>query len=377
MSDHTGIEWTDSTWNPIAGCSIISPGCTHCYAMKMAARIEAMGKVPHYKGLTQPSKAGAVWTGKVVMAPDNILLQPLRWKRPRKIFVNSMADLFHKDVPDAWIDRVFAAMALCPQHTFQVLTKRSGRMKAYLSNDDLHNRLSDALGCMLDGEWIWKEGKRFRPRIEKAIAACFGFEIDDEMEEVQVDDLLPLPNVWLGVSVEDQERANERIPDLLATPAAQRFISAEPLLGPVDLRAIISRDGVLGPFVPFNALRNQSWIDGRSLPRIDWVIAGGESGPGARPSHPDWFRALRDQCAGAGVAFFFKQWGEYRPRRETGVSVIETTTSDVYWPDGSVGPGHARDKGGPGGNLDRVGKGAAGALLDGVLHRAMPGRLAA
>ena len=135
MADKTGIEWTDATWNPIVGCSVVSPGCTHCYAMSMAARIEKMTPGSHYAGLTDASKAGPVWNGRLALAPDHILTQPLRWQKPRRIFVNSMGDLFHEDVPDDWIDRVFAVMALAPQHTFQVLTKRAERMRNYLLRD--------------------------------------------------------------------------------------------------------------------------------------------------------------------------------------------------------------------------------------------------
>ncbi len=139
----TGIAWTDETLNPVVGCSVTSPGCTNCYAMRMAARLEAMG-VEHYRGLTKPSKAGAVWTGKVALAPDSVLLKPLRWKRPRKIFVNSMGDLFHPDVPDAWIDQVFAVAALTPRHTYQILTKQAARMRAYLTDPGVAKRIIHA-----------------------------------------------------------------------------------------------------------------------------------------------------------------------------------------------------------------------------------------
>lgn len=294
MADKSGIEWTDATWNPIVGCSIVSPGCTHCYAMAMAARIERMavpraaagdGRQTHYAGTTQASKAGPVWTGKVALAPEHILLQPLKWAPPRRIFVNSMGDLFHEDVPDAWIDRVFAVMALAPQHKFQVLTKRSARMRAYCS-------------ALVGGErFISREAHLLRHpgTPTKAIT-----QVHDHCTG-------PLPNVWLGVSTEDQRRADERVPDLLATPAAVRFVSAEPLLGPIDFRAI-DLDGGYEQVLPLGA----GWMD-RLEPgelegaRLDWIIVGGESGPGARPMHPDWARSIRDQCAAAGVAFFMKQ----------------------------------------------------------------------
>jgi hypothetical protein len=184
MADKSAIEWTDATWNPVVGCSIVSPGCTNCYAMKMAARIEKMASSPmaahvnvqtHYAGTTQRSKAGAVWTGKVARAPEHILTQPLKWKRPRKIFVNSMGDLFHESIPDEWIDRVFAVMALAPQHTFQVLTKRAERMRSYLrgrsrlavGNGRSRARLSAIASKPLDGI-TWQPPQRLARRLLRA-----------------------------------------------------------------------------------------------------------------------------------------------------------------------------------------------------------------
>lgn len=294
MGDKTGIEWTDATWNPIAGCSIVSPGCTNCYAMKMAHRIEAMaagsGKQTHYAGTTQPSKAGAVWTGKVNLAPDNIVKQPLRWTRPRRIFVNSMSDLFHEDVPDEWIDRIFGVMSLTPQHTYQILTKRPERMRDYLSQE--------------------------RPSIldEALLRDDFLHGWHSRLAFVQKEGLhgWPLPNVWLGVSVEDQRHAM-RIPHLLDTPASVRFISAEPLLGPLEIQNYLNKLGRC------NAL--------------DWVIVGGESGPGSRPMHPDWARGLRDQCQAAGVPFFFKQWGDWAPGECAKSSPSGTEKTASYYAD--------------------------------------------
>lgn len=265
MGKNSAIEWTDDTWNPIVGCSIVSPGCTNCYAMKQAARLlDGNPKSPHYAGTTKRVNGKAVWTGKVALAPDHILTAPLRWKKPRRIFVNSMGDLFHESVSDEWIDRVFAVMALGPQHTFQVLTKRSKRMREYCR--EIRAAYIDAQNALSE-------------RVFGHRSSTITF---------------PLPNVWLGVSAEDQQRADERIPDLLATPAAVRFVSAEPLLKPIDLGG-----GLPGEY------------DDDLTPGLDWIIAGGESGPGARPMHPDWARSIRDQCAAAGVAFHFKQWGEW------------------------------------------------------------------
>lgn len=273
MSSSSRIEWTDATWNPVVGCTVVSPGCTNCYAMKQAARmLDGNPKAPHYEGTTRQVNGAAVWTGKVAMAPGHIVTAPLRWKKPRRIFVNSMGDLFHESVPDEWIDRVFAVMGAAPQHTYQVLTKRSRRMRDYIV--------------------ARKSGK------SRAVGIGFGLRsIVPFNSEVQ-----PPGWIWIGVSAEDQARADARIPDLLATPAAVRFVSAEPLLGPVDLANVFpdGRDEI-------DALSGFDWDQGGYCERLDWVIAGGESGPGARPMHPTWVRALRDQCAKAGVPFFFKQ----------------------------------------------------------------------
>jgi protein gp37 len=243
MSDNTGIEWTDATWNPVTGCEKVSPGCDNCYAMTFAERWR---RVPgHYfeHGFD------------VQLRPDK-LDQPLRWRKPRRIFVNSMSDLFHKDVPDEYIARVFGVMACAPQHTFQLLTKRHSRMRSLLKSEKF-----------LSNRYV-------APHV--------------------ADDTWPLRNVWLGVSVESQQWADIRIPALLDTPAAVRFLSCEPLLGPVML--------------PLRWLR-RAGHDGR----IDWIIAGGESGPGARPMNPDWARTLRDQCEVTGTSFLFKQWGAWSP----------------------------------------------------------------
>jgi protein gp37 len=326
----TGIEWTGATWNPVVGCSIVSPGCTNCYAMKMAARLEAMGTLPHYAGTTRATKGGAVWTGQFALAPERTLLGPLRRRKPTTWFVNSMGDLFHEDVPDERIDRVFAVMALAPQHTFQVLTKRTARMRGYLSRHRWH---------------LW---------------ATAGRAIDahrwENLPPIMGGDCTPLPNVWLGVSAEDQRRADERIPDLLATPAAVRFVSAEPLLGQISFRPWLVRgDAGLRDIDPLaSALLGMAEEDGTAWvrPALDCIIVGGESGPGARPMHPDWARQIRDQCAAAGTAFFFKQWGDYLPAGQT-------QANGKLWSPGC-------------GTSLRATKGIAGRFLDGVLHDAMP-----
>lgn len=338
MADHTKIEWTDATWSPITGCSVTSPGCKHCYAMQLAGT-----RLKHHEsraGLTLDTSAGPVWTGEVRFN-SQWLDQPLRWKKPRKIFVCAHSDLFHESVPDEWIDKVFAVMALARRHIFQVLTKRAKRMREYFS----------ALT---------------RDRIEEA-AREMGYTFRHSGAWMLA---LPLPNVWLGVSVEDQKRANERMPDLIMTPAAVRWVSAEPLLENIHIA---------------------SW-----LYFVDWVVVGGESGPKARPMHPQWARDLRDQCAEAGVPFLFKQWGEWHTAAfltSTGAAVFRQFDNFDHWVAKAktwVNGGICLDRHGremkigadmaraqkegsfPVTIMHRVGKKAAGRLLDGVLHDGYP-----
>lgn len=262
MADGTKIEWTDATANYVNGCTVVSPGCTNCYAMRLAGT--RMKHHPTREGLTVDTKAGPVWTGEV-RAHEPVLKTVLGWRRPRRIFWNAHGDLFHEAVPVEWIDRAFAVMAMTPHHQHQVLTKRPDRMRGYLTQDrslaicKQMDTLSEPTAASLEGV--------------KALA-----------------ERMPLPNVWLGTSVEDQTRADERIKHLLATPAAKRFLSCEPLLGEVDI-----------------------FLEPGSTTGLHWVIVGGESGPGARPMHPNWVRTLRDQCEGAGIPFFFKQWGDWAP----------------------------------------------------------------
>jgi len=356
------IEWTDATWNPLVGCAVTSPGCTNCYAMAMAGRLEAMneatGKTPHYAGLTRKVNGKTVWTGKVGQAPDAVWEQPLRRRKPTTYFVNSMGDLFHPEVTDDQIDRVFAIMALAPQHRFQVLTKHPERMRDWMIADPF----SRILNVRVQGISVFDQ-------IAKGRKLSF--------QE------WPLPNVWLGVSVEDQRRADERIPLLLDTPAAVRFVSCEPLLGPVNL-TLIQKAGTGTEDAPVQGDYWLSAIHGGACvfdpdpgqdpdegwvhifdahPKLDWVIVGGESGPDARPMHPDWARSIRDQCADADVPFFFKQWGEYFPHgmtwKEGGdYSSAYIREAPVSLPSGTM--------------VYRVGKSKAGRLLDGVVHDAMP-----
>ena len=240
------IEWTESTWNPLAGCTMVSPGCTNCYAMRMAARLEAMGSAK-YEGTTRKTGGRSVWSGRTNF-DERALYAPLSWSRPQRIFVNSMSDLFHESASVSVIQRIWHVMEQADWHTYQVLTKRPERM---------------------------------------------GDLIRDEAID-------PLPNVWLGTSVESAEYV-ERIDDLRATSAAIRFVSFEPLLGPVG---DVDLDG------------------------IDWAIVGGESGPHARPMHQEWVEQIHRACRAWGVSFFFKQWGGTRKKR-TG-RMLHGRTWDEY-----------------------------------------------
>lgn len=344
MADKTGIEWTDATWNPTTGCDKVTPGCDHCYAETIAHRFAGTKAYPDGFAVT--------------LRPER-LDQPLRWRRPRRIFVNSMSDLFHKDVPDEFIAKVWAVMALAPQHTFQVLTKRHGRMRSLLNSRDFHRLVRDAwAGCdkpegITPGKCICGHSKSGHNglgycRIGECACGAGAFVVPLAAGR-------PLPNVWLGVSVEDQARADLRIPALLGTPAAVRFLSCEPLLGPVSLR-----------WAKWAPLVNGNEYDG--MKGLGWVIVGGESGPGARPMHPEWARSIRDQCAYAGVPFLFKQWGEWLP-----VGPDEETGKDSVYigPDGKgIFYAHRYLPGAQ--QMARVGKKAAGRTLDGRTHDEYP-----
>lgn len=345
----TGISWTDVTWNPVRGCSRVSEGCRHCYAEVQAARIVRMGKgnPTPYDGLVRVSEktrvhridradgsidlkktteTSARWTGKVTFDAFK-LAEPLRWKKPRRVFVNSMSDLFHESLTNEQIAAVFGVMAACPQHTFQVLTKRSKRMREWFA-------WADGWPARTPAELTARShGPSARERIEDAMKSVLNGVV--ETTPVRRDSRWPLPNVWLGVSVENQSAADERIPDLLATLAAVRFLSCEPLLGPVDARMQFDRAN-----------------------DIDWLIAGCESGPGARPADVAWLRSLRDQCRAAGVPFFLKQAKYIDGPRGTRSPISSTPPfADLTQDHGS------RLK--PGGVIELP-------YLDGVQHAAMP-----
>ena len=282
------IQWTDETWNPVVGCSKVSPGCDNCYAERMAFRLAHMGQAKYNRTVYM---GGGGWNGKT-FCDEKALEIPLHWRKPRQIFVCSMGDLFHKSVPFEFIDKVMAIIALCPQHTFPVLTKRPERMLEYFTKEDEDGRtIEDHLDAgLMDGGYT---GMAW-----------------------------PLPNLWLGVTAENQEQADKRIPILLQIPAAIRFVSIEPMLGAVNLRSIDT--GNKWPFksetAKLNALiggtysrRESNPLDTCSrfmdtdTPSLDWVIVGGESGPGARDCPVKNIRGIVNQCKPVGVPVFVKQ----------------------------------------------------------------------
>lgn len=320
------IEWTEKTWNPVVGCSKVSAGCKSCYAIGMAWRLQHIGhsKVK-YAGTVEKTAGGQLnWTGKVNTSEAD-LLKPLQWKKPAMIFVNSESDLFHESIPFEFIDKVFAAMALCPQHTFQVLTKRPARMVEYFKsrNEDMVEIRQAAEIMICVDPHLFHVTEKLKGEARKQIGPIYitstilphlketGWYWDvtytdfGKEGKLEYEGEWPLNNVWLGVSVEDQKAADERIPLLLQVPAAVRFLSCEPLLGPVDLK------NIQGPVNQYQVLEPITGCGDSNRPAIDWCIVGGESGKDARPMHPDWVRSLRNQCTKAGTAFFFKQWGMY------------------------------------------------------------------
>lgn len=311
----TSIEWTrgddgamGETWNPIRGCSILTEGCRNCYAMKQAHRFS--GKGAPYEGLTVLGKHGPRWTGEARFVREMLEL-PLKWRKPRRVFTNSMADLFHVDITNEQIATVFAVMAACPQHTFMVLTKRADRMVDWF-------------------RWLHDEGAAGYPNTADEWSCLAQFEMSDGSGEGEekafwklrerhgVDNKVhwPLRNVWLGVSVEDQQRADERVPLLLEVPAAVRFISAEPLLGPI----------VFDP-TTLGCVGNLAATFGNPL--INWVIVGGESGPGARPCDLRELLSVVEQCQSANVPVFCKQLGARPFFNDRPCKVIDRKGGDI------------------------------------------------
>lgn len=347
MSATTKIEYLDRTWNPIAmRCTRVSPGCDHCWHLRMADRHAANPSIR--VEVREARGGGKPWLN------ETELLAPLRWKTSQMIGVMFMGDLLA--VPFEMVDRVFAIMALCPQHTFIVLTKRPERMREYLT-------LPAPVRYAAQGPYL--ESVANEPRRVIIQHRCHGLlrKNPDAYivgEEVGSGRRWPLPNIWFGVTAENQEQADLRIPTLLQIPAAKRLVSIEPMLGPVDLTAVQfpqpngGRENVLRCDVSETA--RKAGID--KLNGIDWVICGGESGPGARPMHPDWVRSLRDQCAAAEVPFFFKQWGEWAPN-----CLCSSRLPHRSCP---------RPQPGKVGVMFRCGKRAAGHQLDGLEHLEVP-----
>ncbi len=334
MSDGSGIEWTDATWNVVIGCDKVSPGCDNCYAIRTAHRMQANPN-PKVSLPYAGTEADGEWTGRVNLVSDRLDL-PLRWRKPRRIFVNAQSDLFHDDVPEAFIGAVFDIMAKTPRHTYQILTKRHARMRALLTK----------WATQVPGDL---------PQYKAAFRSH-----QDQWAMVRQ---WPLPNVHLVVSVENQQWADIRIPALLDTPAAVRGISVEPMLGPIELFRCHCAAKTRPPRPP---VPGAHYKDCPALLHhgLDWVIVGGESGRGARPMHPDWARSLRDQCVAAGVPFLFKQWGEFAPHDVTLVSVADVDD------EGCMSFVH-RERVVEG--MRRVGKKAAGRVLDGRTWDEFPG----
>jgi protein gp37 len=372
MSDGSHIEWTDATWNPITGCSVYSAGCTNCYAMKLAGT--RLAEHPSRVDLTKSTKAGPVWTGEVRFN-EYWLDQPLHWRKPRRVFFVAHGDAFHDAVQDRWLDLCFAVMAMSPRHQFQVLTKRAAGMRAYF--EGLRSRADQILKTIM-GNWT-------------------GLSLEEATAVVEaLIDPAGLPNVWLGVSCEHQAAADERVADLLAIPAAVHWVSYEPALGPINWRSldpgnagfssIGQRLDALGGLI----IRADGAEVCEARGRLDWIVAGGESGPDARPSHPEWYRRTAIDCAETGVAFLFKQWGNWEPVILPDGSAIALSsigrgkTPEVTVPTG-VEPPVFRSKWAmvvgmdgpdtmksPVALMERLSKKSPVALLDGEQHLAYP-----
>jgi protein gp37 len=321
----TKIEWAQETINPIVGCTRISPGCAHCYAAPMAWRLAHNPNLPSdvrdaYRAVVKKVNGRVDWTGEVRFIPS-VLDRVSRWRKPRRVFVCSMGDLFHEAVTDEMIEAVFAKIEISPRHTFMLLTKRPDRMERFINHPS---------------------GKH-----------------------------LTRDNVWLLTTVENQAAADERIPHLLNTPAAVRGISIEPMLGPVDLKWHLAE-----PTGNFRTHQGKRQIELKSHNKLHWTIVGGETGPGARPMHPDWVRSVRDQCAAAGVPFFFKSFGDWVERGYLGTVGINKGEMAVH-PDGTVldrrpTPEEAYNHGTKWKTMVRVGKRQSGRVLDGRTHDEYP-----
>lgn len=333
----TKIEWADKVWNPVSGCTKVSEGCRNCYAERMSKRLAGRCGYP------------AEDPFRVTLHREK-LGEPLKWRKPLRIFVNSMSDLFHADIPDKFIIDILSLIAEASHHTFMILTKRPERMRELLNHETIAND-------------VWLQTSR---------------GVNAERSP------WPLPNLWLGVTAENQAAADERIPQLLQTPAAVRFVSVEPLLSEVNLSRYLKRPickhwgengdpNIYGRyFWKKQALVGAGWVG------IDWVICGGETGPGARPMHPAWVRDLRDQCRAGGTPFFFKSFGEYV---RVGECMNEEDDEEFYSKSSAAGTNVQRLnlQGGMGYHgeksiyMQRIGKKRAGRELDGRTWEEFPG----
>lgn len=342
----SNIEWTNKTWNPIIGCSHISPGCDNCYAEKMSCRLACMqGQVDNYGHVVkwrhneddQHDVKPKSWNGKTHFA-ESQLNKPLKRKKPTMYFVCSMGDLFHESVPFEWITKVFNVMAFSPQHTFQILTKRVDRMKKYFESNHFQNQEVRLLE--VDGKDIkW-----------------------------------PLENVWIGATVENQSQAYKRVPTLLEIPAKLRFLSCEPLLSQLFIKQYLKPSyscskcqSFVGYVDEYKGERTCGECESEAIynhDKIDWVICGGETGSKARPLHPDWVRSLRKQCEVTNTPFFFKQWGEWGAYKYGGAHNV-SGDKEFNW----------CERGLPFQWMCKVGKNKAGYLLDGIEHREMPNQV--
>lgn len=349
MADNTKISWAKHTWNPIAGCDIESPGCKICYAMRrVAPRLASNPATPQYHGTVKKTKTGYVWTGKIGIAGPKVWERPFKWRKPAAIFVNSTSDLFHPSVPDDVRDRVMATAALNPRHIFQILTKRPGVMQEYLCQHaiDGYGGGSRSNGPLND---------RFDTNTRVVLRAC---EIHGGFPDTRIP--WPLSNIWLGTSVEDQKRADERFAPMreLAADGWNTWVSYEPALGSV------------------------SW---NGWEFIKWMVSGGESGDGARPSHPDWHCFTRDWCGKHAIDYHFKQWGAFYPVHRSDLDEYGDWIGDGPRPhiesvNGTDECGYYCSE--EHGHIDhracfmkRIGSKAAGRQLDGQTHDAMPGDL--
>ena len=419
----TKIEWTEATWNPVSGCDKISDGCKNCYAEKMAKRLQAMGAKGYENGFA------------VTLHPER-LNEPTKRKKPTMYFVCSMGDLFHDDIPFEFIDKIFDIMFACPQHTFQILTKRPERMRDYIKErayrkqparveedripfkymgmlhlDDLYYRnmcgyAKNDFACDCSYLCSYPNNSESQEDCEHGHRKCFSFncpistdnphksvlekegvedeyEYDDEgyavdcewMEIYQRPKYAYVSNVWLGVTAENQEQADKRIPILLDTPAHKRFVSIEPMIGNINLKNIINDyAGIrtqINSLIGHKSIGNADFLNTRDCQKLDWVICGGETGANARPMHPNWVRSLRDQCQDAKVPFFFKQWGEWAFEMPTSFKKEPTLYMNTY--------GHTATEeeaiadGGSWKGFWKVGKKIAGHLIDGEEYREMIG----